>query len=78
MPRKPKTGFPAFGIKIFVLRGVPGVVSQLLIVFPNMAHMFVKGKHERQFAYEAHTACDKNGYVLETVAHRGEMRQFLV
>lgn len=29
--------------------------------------MFVKGKHQRQFAYEAHTACDKNGYVLETV-----------
>ncbi len=25
--------------------------------------MFVKGKHERQFAYEAHTACDKNGYM---------------
>ena len=26
--------------------------------------MFVKGEHERQFAYEAHTACDKNGMVL--------------
>ena len=26
--------------------------------------MFVKGEHERQFAYEAHTACDKSGYVL--------------
>ena len=26
--------------------------------------MFVKGAHERQFAYEAHTACDKNGYVF--------------
>ena len=26
--------------------------------------MFVKGAHERQFAYEAHTACDKNGFVL--------------
>ena len=24
--------------------------------------MFVKGAHERQFAYEAHTACDKHGY----------------
>lgn len=23
--------------------------------------MFVKGAHERQFAYEAHTACDKHG-----------------
>lgn len=26
--------------------------------------MFIKGEHERQFAYEAHTACDKNGIVL--------------
>ena len=26
--------------------------------------MFVKGDHERQFAYEAHTACDKRGFVL--------------
>lgn len=26
--------------------------------------MFVKGEHERQFAYEAHTACDKNGFIL--------------
>ena len=26
--------------------------------------MFVKGEHERQFAYEAHTACDKRGFVL--------------
>ena len=29
--------------------------------------VFVKGKHQRQFAYEAHTACDQNGYVLEAV-----------
>ena len=26
--------------------------------------MFVKGEHERQFAYEAHTACDRRGFVL--------------
>ena len=26
--------------------------------------MFVKGEHEWQFAYEAHTACDKHGFVL--------------
>ena len=35
--------------------------------------MFVKGKHERQFAYEAHTACEKNGYVLETVVTPGNV-----
>ena len=26
--------------------------------------MFVKGEHERQFAYEAHTVCDSRGFVL--------------
>lgn len=26
--------------------------------------MFVKGTHERQFAYKEHTACDKHGSVL--------------
>ena len=26
--------------------------------------LFVKGEHERQFAYEAHTACDRRGFVL--------------
>ena len=29
--------------------------------------LFVKGEHKRQFAYEAHTACDDNGFVVETV-----------
>ena len=35
--------------------------------------IFVKGKHQRQFAYEAHTACDKNGHVLETVVTPGNV-----
>ena len=35
--------------------------------------LFVKGEHKRQFAYEAHTACDKNGYVLETVVTPGNV-----
>lgn len=26
--------------------------------------MFIKGEHERQFAYEAHTVCDNKGFVL--------------
>lgn len=26
--------------------------------------MFVKGQHKRQFAYEAHTACDRHGLIL--------------
>ena len=35
--------------------------------------MFVKGEHERQLAYEAHTACDEHGYVLETVVTPGNV-----
>lgn len=35
--------------------------------------MFVKGEHKRQFAYEAHTVCDKNGYVMETVVTPGNV-----
>ncbi len=35
--------------------------------------LFVKGEHKRQFAYEAHTACDKNGYILETVVTPGNV-----
>ena len=35
--------------------------------------LFVKGEHKRQFAYEAHTACDKQGFVLETVVTPGNV-----
>lgn len=35
--------------------------------------LFVKGEHKRQFAYEAHTACDKNGFILETVVTPGNV-----
>ena len=35
--------------------------------------LFVKGEHKRQFAYEAHTACDKNGFVLETIVTPGNV-----
>ena len=35
--------------------------------------LFVKGDHKRQFAYEAHTACDKNGFILETVVTAGSV-----
>ena len=33
----------------------------------------MKGKHQRQFSYEAHAACDKNGYVLEAVGTPGNV-----
>ena len=35
--------------------------------------MFVKGEHERQFAYEAHTACDKHGIVLAVEVTAGNV-----
>ena len=35
--------------------------------------MFVKGEHERQFAYEAHTACDSNGFILEVAVTAGNV-----
>ena len=35
--------------------------------------LFVKGEHKRQFAYEAHTACDKYGFVLEAVIAPGNV-----
>ena len=35
--------------------------------------LFVKGEHKKQFAYEAHTACDKNGFILETEVTPGNV-----
>ena len=35
--------------------------------------IFRKGDHKRCFAYEAHTACDVHGYVLETVVTPGNV-----
>nr|AFN84587.1 transposase [uncultured bacterium scaffold00056] len=35
--------------------------------------MFVKGEHERQFAYEAHTACDRHGMVLGVTVTAGNV-----
>lgn len=35
--------------------------------------IFRKGEHQRRFAYEAHTACDKHGFVLETVVTAGNV-----
>ena len=35
--------------------------------------MFVKGEHKRQFAYEAHTACDRYGFVLGVVVTPGNI-----
>jgi transposase len=39
-------------------------VEQTVSATDPESGMFVKGEHERQFAYEAHTASDRKGFVL--------------
>ena len=41
-----------------------GTVEKTVSTTDPDCGMFVKGEHERQFAYEAHTACDRHGMVL--------------
>ena len=41
-----------------------GMVERTVSTTDPESGMFVKGEHERQFAYEAHTACDRKGFVL--------------
>ncbi len=41
-----------------------GTVEKTVSTTDPECGMFVKGEHERQIAYEAHTACDKRGFVL--------------
>ena len=41
-----------------------GTVERTVSITDPDRGLFVKGEHERPFAYEAHTACDKNGVVL--------------
>ena len=35
--------------------------------------MFVKGEHERQFAEEAHTACERHGFCIGSRSHPGNI-----
>ena len=35
--------------------------------------MFIKGEHERQFAYEAHTVCERHGFVLDVEVTAGNV-----
>ena len=41
-----------------------GAVEKTVSTTDPDCGMFVKGEHERQFAYEAHTASDRKGFVL--------------
>ena len=53
--------------------GPGGTVEKAVSTTDPDAGMFVKGEHERQMAYEAHTACDGNGFVLEVEVTAGNV-----
>ena len=44
--------------------GSSGTVERTVSTTDPESGMFVKGEHERQFAYEAHTACDRKGFII--------------
>ena len=50
-----------------------GLRTVIRSVTDSDSGLFVKGKHKRQFAYEAHTACDKHGFILEAVVTPGNV-----
>ena len=50
-----------------------GTVEKTVSTTDPECGMFVKGEHERQFAYEAHTACDGKGFVLEVEVTAGNV-----
>ena len=45
-------------------KGPPPTEGRTVSTTDPESGMFVKGEHERQFAYEAHTACDRHGMVM--------------
>lgn len=51
----------------------PGAVEKTVSTTDPEAGMFVKGEHERQFAYEAHTVCDGRGFVLDVEVTAGNV-----
>ena len=50
-----------------------GTVTKTVSTTNPDCGMFVTGSHERQFAYEARTACDKHGFVLGVEVTEGNV-----
>ena len=44
--------------------GDGGTTEQVVSTTDPECGMYHKGEHEKQFAYEAHTVCDRHGMVL--------------
>lgn len=51
----------------------PPTVGRTVSTTDPDSGMFVKGEHERGFAYEAHTACDRHGFVLAVEVTAGNV-----
>lgn len=50
-----------------------GMVEKTVSTTDPDAGLFVKGEHERQMAYEAHTACDSKGFILAVEVTAGNV-----
>lgn len=50
-----------------------GTVEKTVSTTDPDCGLFVKGEHERQFAYEAHTACDRKGFILGVYVTAGNV-----
>lgn len=50
-----------------------GMVEKTVSTTDPDCGMFVKGEHERQFAYEAHTVCERHGIVLDVEVTAGNV-----
>ncbi len=53
--------------------GSGGTVEKTVSTTDPDCGMFAKGEHEKQFAYEAHTACDRKGFVLDVEVTAGNV-----
>jgi Transposase and inactivated derivatives len=51
----------------------PPMVENTVSLTDPDSGMFVKGEHERQFAFEAHTVCDKKGIILDAEVTAGNV-----
>ena len=51
----------------------PPTVTKTVSTTDSDSGIFVKGDHERQFAYEAHTVCERHGFVLDVKVTAGNV-----
>ena len=64
-------------IQTFKKRSSGGMSVQTVSTTDPDSGMFIKGEHERQFAYEAHTVCDKQSFVLAVEVTAGNVHYMM-